>query len=252
MRVFALSDIHIDYQENQRWLFGLSTIDFQEDILILAGDVTDNLHLLKKCFRDLSSIFKKVLYVPGNHELWVVRDRSGSSFDKFLRVCEMASDYGILMQPYHIGSLSIVPLLGWYDFSFGWPSAKLKETWMDFRNCVWSKDPDMSIVSNFFFKKNTSALNIVNNTVISFSHFLPRLDLIPSRVPSSLHYLNPIMGSESIEEQIRKLKPQIHIFGHRHLNYHINIDGILYINNAFGYPREHHITNKELLCIFEH
>jgi predicted phosphodiesterase len=252
MRVFALSDIHIDFHENEGWLFGLSSVDFQEDILILAGDVTDNLHLLNRCFRKLGASFKKVLYTPGNHELWVVRDGFCSSFDKYLKICEMAMDFGILMQPYHMGSLSIVPLLGWYDFSFGKPNAQLRETWMDFYNCVWSKDPSMSVVSDFFLKKNTSALNICNTTVISFSHFLPRLDLIPSYVPSSFDYLNPVMGSEFIEEQIRRLKPQIHIFGHRHVHCQVNIDGIIYINNAFGYPYEHYITTKELLCVFEH
>ncbi len=45
MRVFALSDIHIDYHENEQWLSRLSSMDYQEDILILAGDVTDNLRI---------------------------------------------------------------------------------------------------------------------------------------------------------------------------------------------------------------
>lgn len=251
MRVFALSDIHIDYQENKYWLFNLSSIDFQDDILILAGDVTDRLQLLNRCFLKLSAIFRKVLFIPGNHDLWVIRDRLFSSIHKYFKICEIARDCGILMQPYHVGPLSIVPLLGWYDFSFGFPSSQLIETWMDFRNCVWSEDLNMFVVCDFFLEKNTSALKTINHTVISFSHFLPRIDLIPSFIPASLRYLNPVMGSTLIEKQIRKLRPQIHIFGHRHFNYNTYIDGIRYINNAFGYPSEHHITNKELLCIYK-
>lgn len=250
MRIFALSDIHIDYQENRYWLFDLSSMDFQDDILILAGDVSDSLQLLRRCFSKLSGIFRKVLYIPGNHDLWIVRDRFLSSFEKYDKICEIAEDYGILMRPYHLRTLSIVPLLGWYDFSFGFPNAQLIETWMDFRNCVWSEELDIKAVCAFFLEKNNQALKTINSTVISFSHFMPRLDLISNFIPASLHYLNPVMGSTLIEQQIRILRPQIHIFGHRHFNCQTHIDGILYINNAFGYPCEQSITNKKLLCIF--
>ena len=250
MRIFALSDIHIDYQENRDWLFDLSSMDFKEDILILAGDVTDSLKLLRQCFLKLSAIFRKVLYIPGNHDLWIVRERFLSSFEKYDRICDIAGDCDILMTPYHLRTLSIVPLLGWYDFSFGSPNAQLIDTWMDFRNCDWSEQLNLRAVCAFFLEKNTDALKTINRTVISFSHFMPRLDLIPNFVPASWHYLNPVMGSTLIEAQIRRLRPQIHIFGHRHFNCQTHIDGILYINNAFGYPCEQSITNKKLLCIF--
>lgn len=37
VRVFTVSDIHIDYDENRRWLHSLSQSDYQADVLILAG-----------------------------------------------------------------------------------------------------------------------------------------------------------------------------------------------------------------------
>src|SRR4051812_46447398 len=105
MRVFAVSDIHIDYQENRNWLFGLSAEDYREDILILAGDISDKLELLEQCFRSLSTKFLKVLFVPGNHELWVSRDGISSSIKKYQHICEMAEGCNISMQPFHVGSL---------------------------------------------------------------------------------------------------------------------------------------------------
>ncbi len=251
MRVFALSDIHIDYHENEQWLSRLSSMDYQEDILILAGDVTDNLLLLENCFRDLSAKFQKVLFVPGNHEFWVVRDNNSTSLEKYQKIFELASNYDISMQTYHAASLSIIPLLGWYDFSFGQPSSQLLETWMDFRACVWSERLQMPDVTEYFLNKNRTALKTVNHTLISFSHFLPRIDLMPVFIPSSLRYLFPVLGSVLIEKQIRQLKPQIHVYGHSHVNCQMDIKGIKYINNAFGYPYEQRITNKELLCIYE-
>ena len=40
MRVFALSDIHVDYLENLNWILQLSADEYQQDILVLAGDVS--------------------------------------------------------------------------------------------------------------------------------------------------------------------------------------------------------------------
>lgn len=74
MRVFALSDIHVDYEVNAEWVAGISLCDYRDDVLILAGDVTATLRLLDWCLTALAVRFKKVLFVPGNHDLWVVRE----------------------------------------------------------------------------------------------------------------------------------------------------------------------------------
>jgi predicted phosphodiesterase len=43
MRVFALSDLHIDYEVNAGWVKSLSSVDYLDDVLILAGDISDKL-----------------------------------------------------------------------------------------------------------------------------------------------------------------------------------------------------------------
>jgi predicted phosphodiesterase len=251
MRVFAVSDIHIDYQENRKWFSELSSADYLDDVLILAGDITDNLLLLQGCFNDLSKKFLKVLFVPGNHELWVSKDKTMTSIEKYEKICRMAMDNGISMQPFHVQSLSIVPLLAWYDFSFAAPCIKLLESWADFRACSWPHPFQPRDVTEYFLKKNESYLNITNQTVISFSHFLPRIDLMPSYIPQVYHYLYPVLGSFLLEKQIRILTPNIHVYGHSHVNRSVTIDAIQYINNAFGYPSEDRIARKRLLCVYE-
>ena len=84
MRVFAVSDIHIDYEANAGWVGNLSVSEYQDDVLILAGDVTDSLRKLDWCLNLLARRFRKVLFVPGNHDLWVIRDEPHmSSLQKF-------------------------------------------------------------------------------------------------------------------------------------------------------------------------
>src|SRR5215470_20110929 len=99
MRVFALSDIHIDYDVNAKWIQNLSTAEYQDDALILAGDVTDTRRLLDWCLSTLARRFKKVLFVPGNHDLWVIReDHEMNSLQKFDDICAVVESSGASMQ----------------------------------------------------------------------------------------------------------------------------------------------------------
>jgi len=251
VRVLATSDIHIDYEDNRKWIEDLSNRDFVEDILLLAGDISDDLAMIRSCFEHLSKKFFKVMYVTGNHELWVVRDGFTDSFQKYDKVCEVAKEQGIIIEPFHIGTLSIVPLFGWYDFSFGQPTRELMDNWMDFHACVWPNNHNPRTINQHFLKKNTAHLSMNNSTLISFSHFVPRLDLLPSYIPEKYRFLNPVLGSVLLEQQIRELNPDIHIYGHSHVNRNVIIDGVQYINNAFGYPSEGADTHRSLLCVYE-
>ena len=251
MRVFAVSDVHLDYDENARWLSGLSTSDYREDILILAGDASDSLDLLDSCFHCLTSRFRKVLFVPGNHELWVTRDgRHATSMAKFESVCAVVARYDVSMQPFHCGSLSIVPLLAWYDYTFGPPHRDLQAAWTDYRACRWPGDASVYDVASHFLDVNESALQTRNTTVMSFSHFLPRIDVMPAEVPIDKRLLYPILGTTRLETQIRRLCPTVHVYGHSHLNRRVTIDGVCYINNAYGYPSETRIAAKRLMCVY--
>ncbi|HZR59127.1 MAG TPA: metallophosphoesterase [Terriglobales bacterium] len=252
MRVFALSDIHIDYDVNGKWIANLSIVEYQDDVLILAGDVTDTRRLLDWCLSTLARRFKKVLFVPGNHDLWVLRDvGQKNSLQKFDEVCAVVESSGASMQAFRERGVSIIPLLTWYDYSFGEPSDKLRSIWMDYRACRWpSGSTEKDIVAHFaaFNKKQVS---MTGDKVITYSHFLPRIDLMPEFIPSAKKFLYPILGSAQLERQLRSFKPNIHVYGHSHVNRHVKIDGVSYINNAYGYPSETWITSKRLMCIHE-
>lgn len=64
-RVFAVSDIHVDFWENNAIVRGWSHEMYGDDALILAGDVTDDLLLLEKTLKHLKSVFAEVFFVPG-------------------------------------------------------------------------------------------------------------------------------------------------------------------------------------------
>jgi predicted phosphodiesterase len=252
MRVFAISDLHLDYEENERWLRGLSSDDYRDDVLILAGDVSDEEPLLTLGFRWLTARFRAVQYVPGNHDLWLTGGASGlaTSFDKFTRVCAIAAEYGVSMVPFQEGSLSIVPLLGWYDYSFGVPEPTILARWMDFRRCKWPAGVTADDITRHFLALNEPVVYPRAGTVISFSHFLPRIDVMPATVPAEHQLLYPVLGASALDAQVKRLASIIHVYGHSHLNRDVVLEGRRYINNAFGNPREERIAAKRLRCIY--
>jgi predicted phosphodiesterase len=251
MRVFALSDIHVDYDQNAEWIAKLSLVEYQDDVLILAGDVSDVQRLLYWCLNTLSKRFKKVLFVPGNHDLWVMRDaHDKNSLQKFDDVCALVQSSGASMQAFRERGMSIIPLLAWYDYSFGEPSEALRSMWLDYHACRWPNRFKEQDIAAHFAAFNDKLVSPADDKVITYSHFLPRIDLMPPFIPSAHKYLYPILGSAQLDCQLRKLNPMIHVYGHSHVNRHVKIDAVSYINNAFGYPRECW-TSKRLMCIHE-
>lgn len=252
MRVFALSDIHVDYEVNAQWLRNLSSQDYRDDILILAGDVTHKLPELAACLSALATRFAKVLFVPGNHELWVLGEAPGrTSLQKLADVVAAVAESGASMQPYRHGGVLIAPLLGWYDYSFGQPSDDLYSMWTDYHACRWPAGFQPEDVAAHFTRMNREISINGATKVITFSHFLPRIDLVPSHVSLRHRLLDPVLGSTRLEQQLRKLGSSIHIYGHSHINRRVSFDGVTYVNNALGYPGEERITTRRLLCIHE-
>jgi predicted phosphodiesterase len=255
MRIFALSDLHVDYAVNARWIASLSDADYRDDVLILAGDVTDRLSLLEWSLDRLAHCFRQVLFVPGNHELWVIRDdRERHSLQKFAEVLAVVESTGASMQPFHERGVTIVPLLAWYDYSFGEPGEELRSQWADYHACRWPEGYDNAQVAAHFAALNrqrVGPLPAAPAKVITFSHFLPRIDVMPPFIPASKRFLYPVLGTTRLDRELRQLNSSVHVYGHSHVNRSVELDGVLYINNAFGYPNETRITAKQLLCIHE-
>ncbi|GLQ90048.1 metallophosphoesterase [Dyella flagellata] len=252
MRVFAISDLHLDYAANREWLQQLPLHEYNDDVLILAGDVSDRLTHLEEAFKALSRRFSTVLFVPGNHDLWINRDRMRDSFEKLQTVRSVAQELGLRMDIFRQGELAIVPLQGWYDYSFGAADDYLKAAWADYRNCQWP-GYDEAAVTKFFTGQNptlSSPALLDARQIISFSHFLPRIDLMPDRIPDKHRKIYPVLGTTVLESQLRQLGSSVHVYGHSHVNRQVRIDGVNYVNNAFGYPSEAHFTRRQLVQVY--
>jgi Icc-related predicted phosphoesterase len=266
MRVYALSDIHVDYEANRTWIYSLSSTDFQEDVLILAGDISYDLKKVRETLAHLQAKFKNVFFVPGNHDLWIRKSTFANSLEKFDRLMETCRSIGVHVSPAKIGregarnSLWIVPLFSWYATpekngnSLFVPAGRIDLTryiWADYYYTKWPPLERSVSVAEFFLQMNEVHLRTPYNApVISFSHYLPRRELIFASDQESekqsaalkrsrrLFNFSRVAGSTHLEKQIRQLGSYIHVYAHQHRNRHSLIDGVLYVSHCLGYPRE--------------
>lgn len=70
MRIYAISDLHTDYEDNMAWVASLSSTLYQPHTLIVAGDVANSLETFTVTMRILKEKFREVFFVVGNHDLW--------------------------------------------------------------------------------------------------------------------------------------------------------------------------------------
>ena len=70
MKLLAISDLHLSSSSNMQALTEMPA--FPEDWLIVAGDVAENPTRIREGFELLRERFAKIIWVPGNHELWTV------------------------------------------------------------------------------------------------------------------------------------------------------------------------------------
>lgn len=233
MRIYAISDLHTDFRENHAALERAGLAGHRDDALIVAGDIADSEGVLRSTLQWLAGRFAEVFFVPGNHELWV-RGEERDSMEKFqavLRVCDQA---GVRTEPARVGGAWVVPLFSWYDPDFDVRNEGVEEeleAWSDRYFCKWPAE--IGRVDEAFLRMNEPRVRTYDAPVITFSHFVPRPELVPPVRHLRFKGLPLVAGSMGIEAQIRRIGSRVHVFGHTHIPADEVIDGVRYVQNDF-------------------
>ena len=360
-RVVLLSDLHMDYTANRDWLSNLcgaddvsdvdsvssktsngvissrfddnnNNIDDKHTMIIIAGDISHDLDILRWTFQTLKRKYGEVMYTPGSHDLWIDRDDDNTdedgvkntSIDKLERVLQLCLEMNIRIGPMRVGgwnmdeisstkfngntdyvqpALWVIPLLSWHHPSFdteppiecwgGIPSAR--KVLADYRRTRWPTPLSLmdDSIARFFDSLNDIILDLdsmvdmetISSTptttptrILTFSHFIPRIELLPEKRYLSLPTLPRCVGSTFLESRLRRTGenyyknvnqnsdcsgdddgsintrsgsdhvkrnnggPQhhhhLHAFGHTHLSWDATIDGVRYVHVPLAYPRE--------------
>jgi 3',5'-cyclic AMP phosphodiesterase CpdA len=133
--LFAVSDLHVGYPENRRIADELRP-ESDDDWLIVAGDVGELAADIESVLTGLAQRFAKVIWAPGNHELWTpagdpLQLRGEERYRHLVRMCR---EIGVLTpeDEYPVwhgtgGPVTVAPLFLLYDYSFRMPGLDTKE-----------------------------------------------------------------------------------------------------------------------------
>lgn len=134
-KLLAISDLHVRYDENRAIVEQLApTMD--DDWLIVAGDVAETVSDVEWALQTLAGRFSKVIWVPGNHELWTTPDDSVQlrGEERYEYLVQLCRTLGVVtpQDPYPVwtspaGPVTVAPLFLLYDYTFRPPGTRTKE-----------------------------------------------------------------------------------------------------------------------------
>lgn len=254
MRLLAISDLHLGHARNREALAALPA--FPDDWLIVAGDVGENLTQLAYAWGLLTARFAKVIWTPGNHELWSRPDESPTMrgtvrYGAFVHLCR---EFGVITpeDPYPVWPASTVPttiaptfLL--YDYSFR-PADVDRARAVD-----WAREHDILCGDELLLHPDPYPTRDAwcearcaitearlaevpaHHDVVLVNHFPLRYDLahLP-RIPRFSIWC----GTTRTEEWHRRFRATVVVSGHLHIRSTQYRDGVRFEEVSLGYPAQ--------------
>ncbi|MDX9827046.1 MAG: metallophosphoesterase [Spirochaetia bacterium] len=183
VRIGLISDIHVDLNriEGEEVVTGLLARESARrklDILLVAGDISSDYALTLKTIRaleDASGV--RLLFVPGNHDIWNENYPGRKAWDSYKALLEHPGNLarGAVSLP---GGWTIVGDLGWYDFAYGDSSfsqaefQKMKHggrTWQDKIKSIWDR-PTLDMHRLFMERLESRLEESANANKFNMSH----------------------------------------------------------------------------------
>jgi 3',5'-cyclic AMP phosphodiesterase CpdA len=254
--LYAISDLHVGFAENRAFVEGLRPEE-DGDWLVVAGDVAEHFADVEWALGTLAAKYAKVIWVPGNHELWTPKDDPvqlrGES--RYRRLVDMCRGLGVLTpeDPYAVwegegGPVTIVPLFILYDYSFRPEGATNKAEALEIAykagvvctdEMLLHPDPypsrdawcDIRIAET---ERRLAELPTGTRTLL-VNHFPMTRE--PTRVlwyPEFAQWC----GTERTADWHVKYNAAAVVYGHLHIPRTIWSDGVPFEEVSVGYPRE--------------
>jgi predicted phosphohydrolase len=255
MNLWAISDLHLGHQGNRTALMSIERRP--QDWLILAGDIADSESQLAEAFKFLSQRFARLIWVPGNHELWASDSAPGTlqavrGEARYLALVALARSFDVLTpeDPYPVwpGSnppIVIAPLFTLYDYSFR-PDSLAAANVLEWAEAdgVMSADellldpapfPDRIAWCASRVARTAARLAALPSHYISIlvNHYpLEQMHAILPRIPR----FTPWCGTRLTSGWHQRFRAMAVVYGHLHIRRDFFQDNVRFHEVSLGYP----------------
>ena len=254
MHLFAISDLHLDRQQNWDALRQLPAQP--DDWLIVAGDVSDNLSRFEQGMALLAERFARVLWTPGNHDLWTLPNDTQSArgvvrYQQLVAICRRhgvltPEDAYVRWPGSSVGDpIWLAPTFTLYDYSFRPDDVALADA------VDWAAKTDVIATDEILLHpdpypsraawcadrvrataEKLSALD--HGRIILINHFPlhPDLVILP-RIPRFSLWC----GTQLTADWHRRFPLHTIVYGHLHIRSSRHLDGVRCEEVSLGYPQ---------------
>ncbi|WP_371784218.1 metallophosphoesterase family protein [Streptosporangium subroseum] len=254
--LFAISDLHIAYAENREIVEGIRPAH-DGDWLIVAGDVGEIFADVEWALGLLAGRFAKVIWAPGNHELWTPREdpiqlRGEARYRGLVEVCRKL---GVVTpeDEYPVwtgrgGPVAVAPLFVLYDYSFRMPGMATKEASLAHAYEVGVVCTDEILLHPDPYPSREAWCRArLAETERRLADVDPDLRTVlvnhfplvrePTRI---LHYpeFAQWCGTDQTADWHLRYRAAVAVYGHLHIPRTTWYDGVRFEEVSVGYPRE--------------
>lgn len=243
---------------NSRYLY----IDWREyknpdsRVLVIAGDIANTMMVSKEVILAAAAEYEYVVVTEGNHDHYdndMTVDEGMAHLTALLaeapNVYHLKHDTGLLLD-----GVAFFGATGWYDFKAyenqGISDFTAKSTWSAYSNDsrypqFGDKSPQSLAAEqaiNLATQVKLASEDDAITDIVVTTHMSPRGDIMEWKnndviwnalTPS---YVNTALAQVLDADTQNKIR--YWIYGHTHMRKMTEIDGVVYANNARGYPRE--------------
>ncbi|HIW92878.1 MAG TPA: metallophosphoesterase [Candidatus Corynebacterium avicola] len=248
--LWAVSDLHIAAPGNRELVEELVVPRHPGDWLIVAGDVAEKTPTILGMLSELNDRFAKVIWVPGNHELFSRPKDSVHAVEKYDELVAACREMGVLTpeDPYAtFAGHTIVPMFTLYDHSWRDPQQSVKHALTAAEgNGVMFTDQvaiapyvDVPLWCQERLGYTVRRLSQVNGPTVLVNHW-PLVREVTGRL--DLPEIALWSGTRHTQDWPVRFRAETVIYGHLHIPVVTEVDGVPHVEVSLGYPREHQRT----------
>ncbi|MFE9660926.1 metallophosphoesterase [Streptomyces sp. NPDC005955] len=256
MSLLAISDLHVRYTENRDIVEGLRP-ESDDDWLVVAGDVAETFEDVVWALRILSERFAKVIWTPGNHELWTPPNDPVQlrGEERYRHLVDTLRGLGVVTpeDPYEVwqgatGPVAIAPLFVLYDYTFRPAGTFTKAGALEVAHEAGVVATDEYLLHSDPYPSREAWCRA------RLDYTRDRLDRIDPELPTVLVNHFPLVreptrvlrypefalwcGTEATADWHTKYRAAAVVYGHLHIPRTIHCDGVPHREVSLGYPRE--------------